>query len=90
MNYLRIRIFALLLVVVMITLAACGAPSKEDVMKKLSGKWNDTKGYELQATMEIKTGSEPRIYDVDCLAYETYFLSCTRNARWKRRFSDDC
>jgi outer membrane lipoprotein-sorting protein len=48
----------------MITIAACGAPSKEDVMKKLSGKWNDTKGYELQATMEIKTGSEPRIYDV--------------------------
>ena len=64
MNYLRIRIFALLLVVVMITIAACGAPSKEDVMKKLSGKWNDTKGYELLATMEIKTGSEPRMYDV--------------------------
>lgn len=33
-------------------------------MKKLSGKWNETKGYELQATMEIKTGSEPRVYDV--------------------------
>ena len=33
-------------------------------MKKLSGKWNDTKGYELQATMEIKTGAEPRMYDV--------------------------
>ncbi len=61
---MRSRIFALLLVAVMIILAACGAPSKEDIMKKLSGKWNDTKGYELQATMEIKTGAEPRLYDV--------------------------
>ena len=61
---MRIRIFALLLVVITIAIAACGAPSKEDVMKKLSGKWNDTKGYDLEATMEIKTGSEPRMYDV--------------------------
>lgn len=65
MNCLRSRILAFLLVMVMIVLAACGSPSKEDVMKKLSGKWNDTKGYELQATMEIKTGAEPRLYDVD-------------------------
>lgn len=65
MNCLHSRIFAFLLVMVMIVLAACGTPSKEDVMKKLSGKWNDTKGYELQATMEIKTGAEPRLYDVD-------------------------
>lgn len=65
MNDLRSRIFSLLLVVVAIILVACGTPSKEDVMKKLSGKWNDTKGYELQATMEIKTGAEPRLYDVD-------------------------
>lgn len=65
MNNLRSRILFLLLVVVAVVLAACGTPSKEDVMKKLSGKWNDTKGYELQATMEIKTGSEPRVYDVE-------------------------
>ncbi|WP_342514266.1 outer membrane lipoprotein carrier protein LolA [Sporosarcina sp. FSL K6-1522] len=61
---MRSRIFAFFLIVVMVMLAACGAPSKEDVMKKLSGKWNDAKGYDLQATMEIKTGSEPRLYDV--------------------------
>ncbi|MBB4826867.1 outer membrane lipoprotein-sorting protein [Sporosarcina luteola] len=61
---MRTRIVALMLVMVMVLLAACGSPSKEDVMKKLSGKWNDTKGYELQATMEIKTGAEPRLYDV--------------------------
>lgn len=54
-----------MLVVIAVVLAACGTPSKEDVLKKLSGKWNDTKGYELQATMEIKTGAEPRAYDVE-------------------------
>ena len=63
---MRSRIFSLLLVVVVaLVLVACGAPSKENVTKKLSDKWNDSKGYELQATMEIKTGSEPRLYDVD-------------------------
>lgn len=62
---MRSRILALMLVVVAVVLAACGTPSKEDVMKKLSNKWNDTKGYELQATMEIKTGAEPRMYDVE-------------------------
>lgn len=61
---MRSRIIAFLLVAVVLILAACGAPSKEDVMKKLSGKWNDTKGYDLTATMEIKTGAEPRMYDV--------------------------
>jgi len=65
MNNLRSRILVLLLAVMAIVLVGCGAPSKEDVMKKLSGKWTDAKGYELQATMEIKTGTEPRVYDVD-------------------------
>ncbi|MEK3936688.1 outer membrane lipoprotein carrier protein LolA [Sporosarcina sp. FSL W7-1349] len=62
---MRSRLVAFLLVVIMVLLAACGSPSKEDVMKKLSGKWSDTKGYDLQATMEIKTGAEPRVYDVN-------------------------
>lgn len=65
MKDLRSRIFTLLLVLVAIVLVGCGATSKEDVTKKLGEKWNDTKGYELLATMEIKTGSEPRLYDVD-------------------------
>lgn len=65
MNILRNRMLVLLLVAVVVLLAACGTPSKEDVVKKLSGKWNDAKGYELQATMEIKTGAEPRMYDVE-------------------------
>lgn len=64
MNNMRSRIMLLLIASVFLLLSACGSKSKEDVLKKLSGKWNDTKGYELQATMEIKTGTEPRSYDV--------------------------
>nr|WP_233549476.1 outer membrane lipoprotein carrier protein LolA [Lysinibacillus yapensis] len=56
-------VFVLLLGVLM--LAACGEDSQEDVLQNLNDKWNDVKGYELDATMEIKTGAEPRIYDVN-------------------------
>lgn len=49
----------------LLLLVACGSPSKEDVVKKLSGKWDDSKGYELTAKMEIKTGAEPRNYQVE-------------------------
>lgn len=45
-------------------LAACGKASQEDVVQKIGEKWGETKGYELTASMEIKTGNEPRTYDV--------------------------
>ncbi len=61
---MRSKIGLVLLGALLLLLTACGAPSKEDVVKKLSGKWNDSEGYDLQATMEIKTGEEPRLYDV--------------------------
>lgn len=48
-----------------LVLAACGGNSQEDVLKDLNDKWNDVKGYELDASMEIKTGTEPRVYDVN-------------------------
>ncbi|SOC18527.1 outer membrane lipoprotein-sorting protein [Ureibacillus xyleni] len=48
-----------------LVLAACGEDSQEEVLKDLNDKWNDVKGYELDATMEIKTGNEPRVYDVN-------------------------
>lgn len=54
-----------MLIVLALLVSACGAQSKEDVMKKLSGKWTDAKGYELTAVMEIRTGQEPRLYDVE-------------------------
>ena len=48
-----------------LVLAACGGDSEEDILKDLNSKWTEVKGYELDATMEIKTGSEPRVYDVN-------------------------
>jgi len=64
-NLLRSRrVFAGLVLLLVVLLAACGAESKEDVLKKLSTKWVETKGYELDAKMEISTGSEPRLYEV--------------------------
>ncbi|HWL22745.1 MAG TPA: outer membrane lipoprotein carrier protein LolA [Ureibacillus sp.] len=60
----RVIAFIVLLLGVLV-IAACGNQSKEDVLKDLSNKWSNVNGYELDATMEIKTGSEPRIYDVN-------------------------
>ena len=64
MNLLRNRLFAGLVILLVVFLSACGTESKEDVLKKLSSKWVETKGYELDAKMEISTGSEPRLYEV--------------------------
>ncbi len=55
-------LFALTMILL---LSACGAQSKEDVLKKMSSKWNDAKGYELTAEMSILTGQEPRKYAVE-------------------------
>ncbi|MEK3980001.1 outer membrane lipoprotein carrier protein LolA [Psychrobacillus sp. FSL K6-2836] len=55
----------LFLFVTILVLSACGADSKEDVVKKLSNKWVDAKGYELTAEMSILTGDEPRVYGVE-------------------------
>ncbi|WP_146547904.1 hypothetical protein [Rummeliibacillus suwonensis] len=46
-------------------LVACGSNSKEDIVKKTSKKWTAAKGYEVKATMEIKTTGESKKYDVD-------------------------
>lgn len=39
--------------------------TQEDVVKKLSNKWADTKGYELDAEMTIQAGGEPKVFDVN-------------------------
>lgn len=54
----------LLLLVSLFILTACGEASQEDVVDEAHEKWNDTKGYEIEATMEVRTGTEPRTYDV--------------------------
>ncbi|MFJ7972303.1 outer membrane lipoprotein carrier protein LolA [Psychrobacillus sp. NPDC096389] len=64
---MKSRVAKLLFVLAMmiLVLSACGAESKEDVLKKLSNKWVDAKGYELTAEMSILTGQEPRVYGVE-------------------------
>lgn len=65
MSKLRNRLKVIIVLLVLFVLSACGSPSKEDVVKKLSSKWDDQKGYEVEATMEIKTGEAPRKYGVE-------------------------
>lgn len=50
---------------VLLVLSACGKVTQQDVVEKLSGKWADTKGYELDAEMTIQTGGEPRKFNVN-------------------------
>ncbi|AYC30366.1 LolA family protein [Paenisporosarcina cavernae] len=46
-------------------LSGCGKDSPEEVLEKVTEKWVDTKGYDAKAKMEIRTGTEARVYDVD-------------------------
>ncbi|ATP42509.1 sporulation protein [Solibacillus sp. R5-41] len=46
-------------------LVACGKATQEEVVQEVNEKWNEAKGYELNATMEVRTGTEPRVYDVN-------------------------
>ncbi|MCM3723805.1 MULTISPECIES: LolA family protein [Solibacillus] len=54
----------LVVVVCCLFLAACGKATKDEVIEDVNKKWNDAKGYELSASMEVRTGAEPRVYDV--------------------------
>lgn len=54
---------AALLAIVM--LAACGAKSQEDVLKDLTAKAEDMKGYKAKAKMTLQVGDEPQTYEVD-------------------------
>lgn len=65
MSKLRNLLKVTIVLIVLFVLSACGSPSKEDVVKKLSSKWDDQKGYEVMATMEINTGEAARKYGVE-------------------------
>lgn len=54
----------LLLLVSLFVLTACGKASQEEIVDEAHEKWNDKRGYEIEATMEVRTGTEPRTYDV--------------------------
>ena len=65
-EFLRNRVKAVLMLIALVmSLAACGKMTQQDVVKKLGSKWTDTKGYELDADMTIQTGGEPRTFHVN-------------------------
>lgn len=57
--------FISLFVLMMIVLSGCGKESPEEVLEKISDKWVETKGYDVKANMEIRSGNEPRLYNVE-------------------------
>ena len=58
------RAFQLLLLLVLsVVLVACGEKSQEDIVSEVNKTWADS-DYELTATMEVKDGETPRLYDV--------------------------
>ena len=61
-------------------LVACGKATQEEVIQEVNEKWNDTKGYELTASMEVRTGTEPRVYDVSVWHTKPDFYRVTVNA----------
>lgn len=56
-------VFAVLMVV--ISLTACGSKSKEAVVKDLSNKLEKIEGYKVEATMTLEMGKEPQTYEVE-------------------------
>jgi outer membrane lipoprotein-sorting protein len=58
------RAFQLLsLLLLSVLLVACGEKSQEDIVSEVNKAWADS-NYELTATMEVKGGDNPRLYDV--------------------------
>ncbi|WP_050613773.1 LolA family protein [Bacillus testis] len=51
--------------ILVLSLAACGQKSKEDVVKSLNDKVSDMKSYKAKAKMTLKMGEDPQVYDVE-------------------------
>ncbi len=50
---------------VVFSLAACGAKSQQSVVKDLDGKLSGLKSYKAKAKMTLEMGTEPQVYDVE-------------------------
>lgn len=68
---MRVKVWILLLVV--LVLSACGEASQEKVVKKLDKAWSGANGYEIEATMEMRTGTEPKTYNIEVWHTEPEF-----------------
>ncbi|MFC5714059.1 outer membrane lipoprotein carrier protein LolA [Thalassorhabdus alkalitolerans] len=58
-------LLCLTMIVLVITVTACGEKSQEDVVKDLDKTLQEMSGYQAEATMALQTGQEPRSYEVD-------------------------
>ncbi|MFS0784397.1 LolA family protein [Bacillus sp. 1P06AnD] len=58
-------IVLLVSLILILSLAACGQKSKEDVVKSLNEKVSDMKSYKATAKMTLKMGEDPQVYDVE-------------------------
>lgn len=61
----KISIWMTVFVGIVLLLSACGEKSQEDVVKKLDEKLHDLDGYKVNASMNMNTGEEEQIYDID-------------------------
>ncbi len=52
-------------VLLVLSLAACGEKSQEDVMSSLDEKLNEMSSYKADAKMTLETGKDPQIYEVE-------------------------
>lgn len=67
---------------VVFALSACGSKSQEDVVKDLSGKLEDLKGYKVKAKMTLQMGTDPQTYDVEIWHKEpSYYRVDLKNAQ---------
>ncbi|MER1999261.1 MAG: outer membrane lipoprotein carrier protein LolA [Lysinibacillus sp.] len=68
-----------LLLVLVIVLTACGEASQEKVLKKVDKAWTGADGYEIEATMEMQTGTEPKKYKIEVWHTEPEFYKVEVN-----------
>ncbi|WP_019244127.1 MULTISPECIES: LolA family protein [Bacillus] len=52
-------------ILLLLSLAACGQKSQEDVVKSLNKKVAEMKSYKANAKMTLKMGEDPQVYDVE-------------------------
>ncbi len=61
----RKSIFAVMIAMMLMVLAACGEKSQQDVVQALNSKVEKLSSYKAEAKMTLKIGDTPQVYDVE-------------------------
>lgn len=73
---------AMVAVLMVVVLAACGAKSQEDVLNDVEEALENTESYKSKATMVLETGQEPQTYDVEVWQKDNaYYKVDLKNAK---------